>query len=75
MEIPEWKVSCCQWLGFISSTVNPIIYTIFNRNFRRAFRRILLCQRFGHSPQHHTFRRKTSNYDLTHSSHHRTYSS
>lgn len=34
------------WLGYVSSIINPIIYTIFNNNFRRAFRRILTCQIF-----------------------------
>lgn len=33
-----------QWLGYISSTINPVIYTVFNRNFRRAFRHLLLCK-------------------------------
>lgn len=37
------------WLGYISSTINPVIYTVFNRNFRRAFRQILLCR----SPAQH----------------------
>lgn len=32
------------WLGYLSSTFNPIIYTIFNRNFRTAFRRIIFLQ-------------------------------
>jgi hypothetical protein len=31
------------WLGYASSTVNPIIYTIFNRSFKRTFVRILTC--------------------------------
>lgn len=29
------------WLGYMNSCVNPIIYTIFNMEFRRAFKRIL----------------------------------
>lgn len=29
------------WLGYCNSAVNPIIYTIFNRDFRKAFRKIL----------------------------------
>lgn len=29
------------WLGYINSCVNPIIYTIFNMEFRRAFKKIL----------------------------------
>lgn len=42
--------SCCPskklmnfitWLGYINSVLNPIIYTIFNLDFRRAFRKLL----------------------------------
>lgn len=29
------------WLGYINSFLNPVIYTIFNPEFRKAFRRIL----------------------------------
>lgn len=29
------------WLGYINSTLNPIIYTIFNIDFRRAFKSLL----------------------------------
>ncbi|CAH0559433.1 unnamed protein product [Brassicogethes aeneus] len=29
------------WLGYINSVLNPIIYTIFNLDFRRAFRKLL----------------------------------
>jgi len=29
------------WLGYSNSSVNPILYTIFNEEFRRAFLRIL----------------------------------
>lgn len=31
------------WLGYISSTVNPLIYNAFNNNFRHAFKQILKC--------------------------------
>ncbi|RWS26273.1 G-protein coupled receptor-like protein [Leptotrombidium deliense] len=31
------------WLGYINSALNPIIYTIFNLDFRKAFRKILSC--------------------------------
>lgn len=29
------------WLGYTNSTVNPLIYTIFNLDFRKAFKRLL----------------------------------
>ncbi|XP_013190483.2 tyramine/octopamine receptor-like [Amyelois transitella] len=29
------------WLGYLNSTVNPIIYTIFNLDFRKAFKKLL----------------------------------
>lgn len=31
------------WLGYLNSMLNPIIYTIFNMDFRRAFQRKLSC--------------------------------
>ena len=31
------------WLGYSNSSVNPILYTIFNEEFRRAFQKILGC--------------------------------
>ncbi|XP_033208961.1 D(2) dopamine receptor-like [Belonocnema kinseyi] len=32
------------WLGYSSSMVNPIFYTIFNKVFRQAFKKVILCQ-------------------------------
>uniref|UniRef100_A0A3Q3WAQ7 Alpha-2B adrenergic receptor n=1 Tax=Mola mola TaxID=94237 RepID=A0A3Q3WAQ7_MOLML len=29
------------WIGYCNSCVNPVIYTIFNNDFRKAFKRIL----------------------------------
>ncbi|CAI4224103.1 unnamed protein product [Auanema sp. JU1783] len=43
---PSWLGSLFLWLGYISSTINPIIYTVFNKRFRQAFVRILRCQCF-----------------------------
>ncbi|XP_018318891.1 5-hydroxytryptamine receptor 2A [Agrilus planipennis] len=42
--VPEHVIDVCLWLGYVSSTINPIIYTIFNRTFRAAFIRLLLCK-------------------------------
>lgn len=42
-QVPEHVVNTCLWLGYVSSTINPIIYTIFNRTFRAAFIRLLKC--------------------------------
>ncbi|XP_033149887.1 5-hydroxytryptamine receptor 1A isoform X2 [Drosophila busckii] len=41
--VPEQVTNTCLWLGYVSSTINPIIYTIFNRTFRAAFIRLLKC--------------------------------
>jgi len=35
------------WLGYSNSSVNPILYTIFNEEFRRAFMSILGCKLAG----------------------------
>ena len=32
------------WLGYASSTINPLIYTVFNIKFRRSFGKLLLCR-------------------------------
>ncbi|CAH8620191.1 unnamed protein product [Schistosoma margrebowiei] len=34
-------MSSCTWLGYINSALNPIIYTIFNMEFRLAFQKLL----------------------------------
>lgn len=30
------------WLGYMNSFVNPVIYTIFNPEFRKAFKKIMM---------------------------------
>ena len=41
------------WLGYLNSFLNPAIYTIFNVQFRRAFKKLLtgplVCMRGGTS--------------------------
>ncbi|ERL88507.1 hypothetical protein D910_05893 [Dendroctonus ponderosae] len=39
--ISEFIMSFALWLGYFNSTLNPVIYTIFNPEFRQAFKRIL----------------------------------
>lgn len=39
--IPDFAFTFAFWLGYMNSAFNPVIYTIFNKDFRRAFRRIL----------------------------------
>ncbi|TPP61518.1 D(4) dopamine receptor [Fasciola gigantica] len=34
-------MSACTWLGYVNSLLNPMIYTIFNLEFRMAFKRLL----------------------------------
>lgn len=41
--IPNSVFLSFTWLGYISSGVNPCIYTLLNSDFRNAFKRILLC--------------------------------
>lgn len=45
--VPAWLSSVILWLGYLSSTLNPVIYTTFNRRFREAFLRIIRCQCLG----------------------------
>ncbi|XP_076436014.1 D(2) dopamine receptor-like [Babylonia areolata] len=35
------------WLGYVSSTLNPIIYTVFNKIFKLTFLKLLCC-RYSH---------------------------
>ncbi|CAF3402698.1 unnamed protein product [Rotaria socialis] len=39
--IQDFTLSLCVWLGYVNSFLNPIIYTIFNLEFRKAFAKIL----------------------------------
>ncbi|XP_048085850.1 alpha-2C adrenergic receptor [Alosa alosa] len=39
--IPETLFKFFFWIGYCNSSLNPVIYTIFNQDFRRAFQKIL----------------------------------
>ncbi|XP_049855799.1 D(2) dopamine receptor [Schistocerca gregaria] len=43
-DVPPRVATTCLWLGYVSSTINPLIYTAFNRTFRAAFARLLRCR-------------------------------
>jgi len=38
---PAPLISIIVWLGYVNSMINPVIYTVFNADFRSAFRQIL----------------------------------
>ncbi|KAJ8337915.1 hypothetical protein SKAU_G00368810 [Synaphobranchus kaupii] len=35
------------WLGYVNSTLNPILYAALNRDFRTAYGQLLCCRRVG----------------------------
>ncbi|XP_046899033.1 alpha-2Db adrenergic receptor-like [Hypomesus transpacificus] len=39
--IPQGLFNLFFWIGYCNSSLNPVIYTIFNRDFRRAFKKIV----------------------------------
>ncbi|XP_028821767.1 dopamine receptor D2a isoform X2 [Denticeps clupeoides] len=41
--VPPELYTAFTWLGYVNSAVNPIIYTTFNIEFRKAFIKILHC--------------------------------
>uniref|UniRef100_A0A672G8A0 D(3) dopamine receptor n=1 Tax=Salarias fasciatus TaxID=181472 RepID=A0A672G8A0_SALFA len=41
--VPPALYSAFTWLGYVNSALNPVIYTTFNVEFRRAFIKILSC--------------------------------
>lgn len=43
--VPPLLFSAFTWLGYLNSTMNPVIYSVFNRQFRDAFKRVLRFRR------------------------------
>uniref|UniRef100_A0A671SMW3 Alpha-2B adrenergic receptor n=1 Tax=Sinocyclocheilus anshuiensis TaxID=1608454 RepID=A0A671SMW3_9TELE len=44
-KLPEPLFKFFFWIGYCNSALNPLIYTIFNRDFRKAFKKIL-CKKY-----------------------------
>ncbi|XP_042568141.1 5-hydroxytryptamine receptor 2B [Cyprinus carpio] len=42
-KLVERLLDIFQWVGYISSGINPLVYTLFNGTFRQAFRRYITC--------------------------------
>lgn len=42
------------WLGYLNSALNPVIYTVFNREFRICFKRLLTCHHLNHPTHKYT---------------------
>lgn len=51
IETNEVVWSIVFWLGYLNSALNPVIYTVFNREFRTCFKRLLTCNHLLFSSQ------------------------
>ena len=65
---PDIVVVLVFWVGYFNSTLNPLIYAYFNRDFREAFRNTLDCMfcawwRRETSPLDINVRRSSLRYD------------
>uniref|UniRef100_A0A096LPT6 5-hydroxytryptamine receptor 2A n=1 Tax=Poecilia formosa TaxID=48698 RepID=A0A096LPT6_POEFO len=43
-EVMEGLLNIFVWVGYLSSAVNPLVYTLFNKTYRTAFMRYIRCQ-------------------------------
>lgn len=48
LDVPKLLFDIFFWAGYTNSALNPIIYTIFNQDFRNAFKRLLCSPRKHH---------------------------
>lgn len=56
------------WVGYVSSGINPLVYTLFNKTFRQAFARYITCnyKTFASKDQERRLRPSTVDRMLTH---------
>uniref|UniRef100_A0A915DF95 G-protein coupled receptors family 1 profile domain-containing protein n=1 Tax=Ditylenchus dipsaci TaxID=166011 RepID=A0A915DF95_9BILA len=40
--VPPWFFTLAFWLGYANSAINPLIYSAFSKDFRRAFKKVLM---------------------------------
>ncbi|XP_067848375.1 5-hydroxytryptamine receptor 2A [Heptranchias perlo] len=43
-ELIEELLNIFVWVGYVSSGINPLVYTLFNKTYRSAFSRYIHCQ-------------------------------
>jgi 5-hydroxytryptamine receptor 1 len=43
-KISEEMSNFLAWLGYLNSLINPMIYTIFNEDFKKAFQKLVRCR-------------------------------
>ena len=43
--VPDAVMSFIVWLGYINSMLNPLIYAVFNNEYRNGFIKVLKCER------------------------------
>ncbi|KAH7697120.1 DOP-3 protein, partial [Aphelenchoides avenae] len=41
--VPGFTMFLVTWFGYLNSSLNPLIYTVFDPRFRKAFRNVLKC--------------------------------
>ncbi|XP_001515164.1 5-hydroxytryptamine receptor 1F [Ornithorhynchus anatinus] len=45
-QISEEMSNFLTWLGYLNSLINPLIYTIFNEDFKKAFQKLVRCRHY-----------------------------
>lgn len=43
LDLIERLMEIFVWVGYVSSGINPLVYTLFNKTFRQAFTRYMTC--------------------------------